>query len=91
MASPEIHRNDCGRTETKVANAAPWSFALKELYLANFPEDSLWEVYGSTELGVDTGLVGGLVGGCVSGALSGAALVWLLHEPPLRAGEGAGT
>lgn len=37
-----------------IANAAPWSFALKELYLANFPEDSLFEVYGSTELGVDT-------------------------------------
>jgi fatty-acyl-CoA synthase/long-chain acyl-CoA synthetase len=37
-----------------VANAAPWSFALKKLYLADFPSDSLWEVYGSTELGVDT-------------------------------------
>ena len=37
-----------------IANAAPWSFALKEQYLADFPEDSLWEVYGSTELGVDT-------------------------------------
>jgi acyl-CoA synthetase (AMP-forming)/AMP-acid ligase II len=37
-----------------IANAAPWSYALKEAYLADFPEDSLWEVYGSTELGVDT-------------------------------------
>ena len=37
-----------------VANAAPWSYALKELYLADFPEDSLFEVYGSTELGVNT-------------------------------------
>ncbi|MDQ6669397.1 MAG: AMP-binding protein, partial [Chloroflexota bacterium] len=37
-----------------IANAAPWSFALKEAYLADFPEDSLWEVYGSTELGIDT-------------------------------------
>jgi fatty-acyl-CoA synthase/long-chain acyl-CoA synthetase len=37
-----------------IANAAPWSFALKEQYLGDFPEDSLWEVYGSTELGVDT-------------------------------------
>jgi fatty-acyl-CoA synthase/long-chain acyl-CoA synthetase len=36
-----------------IANAAPWSFALKEQYLADFPQDSLWEVYGSTELGVD--------------------------------------
>ena len=37
-----------------VANAAPWSFALKQLYLADFPGDSLFEVYGSTELGVNT-------------------------------------
>jgi len=37
-----------------IANAAPWSTALKKAYLADFPPDSLWEVYGSTELGVDT-------------------------------------
>ena len=37
-----------------IANAAPWTLALKKLYLADFPTDSLWEVYGSTELGVDT-------------------------------------
>jgi acyl-CoA synthetase (AMP-forming)/AMP-acid ligase II len=37
-----------------IANAAPWSFALKQLYVANFPPESLWEVYGSTELGVNT-------------------------------------
>jgi fatty-acyl-CoA synthase/long-chain acyl-CoA synthetase len=37
-----------------IANAAPWTLALKKLYLADFPNDSLWEVYGSTELGVDT-------------------------------------
>jgi len=37
-----------------IANAAPWSFALKQMYLANFPADSLFEVYGSTELGVNT-------------------------------------
>jgi fatty-acyl-CoA synthase/long-chain acyl-CoA synthetase len=37
-----------------VANAAPWSFALKQMYLADFPGDSLFEVYGSTELGVNT-------------------------------------
>ncbi len=36
-----------------VANAAPWSYALKQAYLADFSEDSLWEVYGSTELGVN--------------------------------------
>jgi fatty-acyl-CoA synthase/long-chain acyl-CoA synthetase len=37
-----------------IANAAPWSFALKQAYLADFPQDSLWEVYGSTELGVNS-------------------------------------
>jgi len=37
-----------------IANAAPWSFALKQAYLADFPADSLFEVYGSTELGVCT-------------------------------------
>ncbi|HET7015031.1 MAG TPA: AMP-binding protein [Streptosporangiaceae bacterium] len=36
-----------------IANAAPWSFALKQAYLADFPADSLWEVYGSTELGIN--------------------------------------
>jgi acyl-CoA synthetase (AMP-forming)/AMP-acid ligase II len=43
------------RTSMKrmVANAAPWSFALKQAYLADFPADSLWEVYGSTELGIN--------------------------------------
>jgi fatty-acyl-CoA synthase/long-chain acyl-CoA synthetase len=37
-----------------IANAAPWSFALKQMYLADFPAESLFEVYGSTELGVNT-------------------------------------
>ncbi len=36
-----------------IANAAPWSFALKQQYVKDFPPESLWEVYGSTELGVD--------------------------------------
>ncbi|RIK98141.1 MAG: hypothetical protein DCC71_21170 [Proteobacteria bacterium] len=47
-------RYDRSSMRRMIANAAPWSFALKERYLANFPEDSLFEVYGSTELGVDT-------------------------------------
>ena len=46
-------RYDRSSMKRMIANAAPWSFALKEQYLADFPEDSLWEVYGSTELGVD--------------------------------------
>jgi acyl-CoA synthetase (AMP-forming)/AMP-acid ligase II len=52
---PEVKaRYDRSSMKRMIANAAPWSFALKRLYLADFPEDSLWEVYGSTELGVDT-------------------------------------
>jgi fatty-acyl-CoA synthase/long-chain acyl-CoA synthetase len=47
-------RYDRSSMRRMVANAAPWSFALKKMYLADFPIDSLWEVYGSTELGVDT-------------------------------------
>jgi fatty-acyl-CoA synthase/long-chain acyl-CoA synthetase len=37
-----------------IANAAPWSFALKQQYVSVFPPESLFEVYGSTELGVNT-------------------------------------
>jgi acyl-CoA synthetase (AMP-forming)/AMP-acid ligase II len=52
---PEVKaRYDRSSMKRMIANAAPWSFALKQQYLADFPEDSLWEVYGSTELGVDT-------------------------------------
>jgi len=47
-------RYDRRSMKRMVANAAPCSFALKEAYLRDFPEDSLWEVYGSTELGVNT-------------------------------------
>jgi fatty-acyl-CoA synthase/long-chain acyl-CoA synthetase len=47
-------RYDVTSLKRMIANAAPWSYALKEAYLASFPEDSLWEVYGSTELGVNT-------------------------------------
>ena len=37
-----------------IANAAPWSYALKQQYVRDFPPESLFEVYGSTELGVNT-------------------------------------
>jgi acyl-CoA synthetase (AMP-forming)/AMP-acid ligase II len=47
-------RYDRSSMRRMVANAAPWSFALKEAYMADFGETSLFEVYGSTELGVDT-------------------------------------
>jgi acyl-CoA synthetase (AMP-forming)/AMP-acid ligase II len=46
-------RYDVSTMRLMVANAAPWSMALKEKYLADFPEDSLFEVYGSTEMGVN--------------------------------------
>jgi acyl-coenzyme A synthetase/AMP-(fatty) acid ligase len=53
--SPDIKaRYDTSSMKRFIANAAPWSWALKEAYLADFPEDSLFEVYGSTELGVNT-------------------------------------
>jgi acyl-coenzyme A synthetase/AMP-(fatty) acid ligase len=47
-------RYDVSSMARMVANAAPWSFALKQLYLSKFPKLSLFEVYGSTELGVNT-------------------------------------
>jgi fatty-acyl-CoA synthase/long-chain acyl-CoA synthetase len=47
-------RYDRSSVQRLIANAAPWTQALKKMYLADFPPDSLWEVYGSTELGVDT-------------------------------------
>jgi acyl-CoA synthetase (AMP-forming)/AMP-acid ligase II len=46
-------RYDRSSIKRMIANAAPWSYALKQQYLADFPADSLWEVYGSTELGVN--------------------------------------
>jgi len=50
-------RYDRSSMRVMIANAAPWSYALKQQYLANFPPESLFEVYGSTELGVDTVLL----------------------------------
>jgi fatty-acyl-CoA synthase/long-chain acyl-CoA synthetase len=47
-------RYDRSSMQRLIANAAPWTLALKKMYLADFPPESLWEVYGSTELGVDT-------------------------------------
>ena len=44
---------DTSSMSIMVANAAPWSFALKKAYLDDFPDDSLYEVYGSTEMGVN--------------------------------------
>ncbi|MFM7537519.1 MAG: class I adenylate-forming enzyme family protein [Acidimicrobiales bacterium] len=46
-------RYDRSSMRVMIANAAPWPFALKQQYVANFPPESLWEVYGSTEMGVN--------------------------------------
>jgi acyl-CoA synthetase (AMP-forming)/AMP-acid ligase II len=50
-------RYDRSSMRVMIANAAPWSYALKQQYVADFPPSSLFEVYGSTELGVDTVLL----------------------------------
>ena len=50
-------RYDRSCMHVMIANAAPWSYALKQQYVADFPPESLFEVYGSTELGVDTVLL----------------------------------
>ena len=50
-------RYDRSSMHVMIANAAPWSYALKQQYVAKFPPESLFEVYGSTELGVDTVLL----------------------------------
>jgi acyl-CoA synthetase (AMP-forming)/AMP-acid ligase II len=50
-------RYDRSSMRVMIANAAPWSFALKQRYVADFPPESLFEVYGSTELGVNTVLL----------------------------------
>ncbi len=47
-------RYDTSSMKIMVANAAPWPFALKQDYVKDFPPESLWEIYGSTEMGVNT-------------------------------------
>jgi acyl-coenzyme A synthetase/AMP-(fatty) acid ligase len=49
-----LERYDRSSMRIMIANAAPWSFALKQQYVDDFPPESLFEVYGSTELGVNT-------------------------------------
>jgi fatty-acyl-CoA synthase/long-chain acyl-CoA synthetase len=52
-----LARYDRSSMRIMIANAAPWSYPLKMQYLDWFPEESLFEVYGSTELGVNTVLL----------------------------------
>lgn len=47
-----LAKYDTSSMRAYIANAAPWTMALKRAYLENFPDDSLWEVYGSTELSI---------------------------------------
>ena len=49
----EFKKYDVSTMRVMIANAAPWSYALKLSYLEKFPAESLFEVYGSTELGVN--------------------------------------
>ena len=49
-----FRKYDASSMARMVGNAAPWSYALKQLYLSLFPKLSLFEVYGSTEMGVNT-------------------------------------
>ena len=51
-------RYDRSSMRVMIANAAPWSYELKKRYMADFPPGSLFpEIYGSTELGVNTVLL----------------------------------
>jgi len=47
-------RYDRSSVRIALAAAAPWTYALKLAFLEDFPEESLWEIYGSTELGANT-------------------------------------
>jgi acyl-CoA synthetase (AMP-forming)/AMP-acid ligase II len=47
-------RYDVSSLRSVIANAAPVPFALKKQWIETFGEGHLFEVYGSTELGVDT-------------------------------------
>jgi acyl-CoA synthetase (AMP-forming)/AMP-acid ligase II len=47
-------RYDTSSLRSVIANAAPVPFALKKQWIETFGEGHLFEVYGSTELGVDT-------------------------------------
>ncbi len=49
-----IKKYDCSSMRVLLANAAPWAFELKKKYIERIDDNSLFEVYGSTELGVNT-------------------------------------
>ncbi len=47
-------RYDTSSMRTMIANAAPWTTSLKHSYVDAFGQESLWEIYGSTELSIVT-------------------------------------
>jgi acyl-CoA synthetase (AMP-forming)/AMP-acid ligase II len=47
-------RYDVSSIRAVFAGAAKWSYSLKLAYRAYFPEGTLWEIYGSSELGFVT-------------------------------------
>ena len=49
-----LAKYDYSSMQRFVANAAPWPFELKRKYIERLGDGSLFEVYGSTELGVNT-------------------------------------
>ncbi len=56
VALPEEIKSRYDRSSVRIAMAAaaPWTHTLKLDFFDDFPEDSLWEIYGSTELGANT-------------------------------------
>jgi fatty-acyl-CoA synthase/long-chain acyl-CoA synthetase len=54
VAEETRKRYDTSSLRVVIANAAPVPFALKKQWIETFGEGHLFEVYGSTELGVDT-------------------------------------
>src|SRR5437868_5023627 len=54
LPDDEIAAGDYASMHTLIANAAPVPYALKQEVIAKLGDGFLFEVYGSTELGVDT-------------------------------------
>lgn len=50
----ELEAADCSSMRCLIANAAPVPYALKQEIIATLGDGFLFEVYGSTELGIDT-------------------------------------
>jgi fatty-acyl-CoA synthase/long-chain acyl-CoA synthetase len=47
-------RYDLSTIRAVYAGAAKWTYAVKLMYRETFPENTLWEIYGSTELASNT-------------------------------------